>query len=291
MESAAVAISVIIPCYQSAETLGEQLDAVLRQEWPGCWEVVCVYQPSSDETRQILSRYESANPRLRVVEALERRNASYARNEGARSARGAWLLFCDADDVVEPGWVAAMADALATDDVAAGRMDTLTLNTVEVADSRGPLAPIRTWPGFIPYASGGNTGMRHELFDRLGGFREGPPALEDTDLTFRAQLDGGATIGVADGAVLQYRYRTRFVEIARQARAYALGEMWLRHEFEPRGMPALTVGQLTWRWLGLLALAPQLLSRGSRLKYAWRFGYGLGLLQGIWQQRYRPPLK
>ena len=283
-------VSVIIPCYQSAETLAAQLDAVCAQDWDGEWEVICVYQPSTDETAAVLARYAEREPRLRVVEAGERYHVSYARNAGVAAALGSRLLFCDADDVMQPGWVAAMAAGLDELEVVAGQVDTGALNSPAVAASRGELPALRQWPGFLRHAGGGNLGVRRELFDRLGGFSEGLPALEDTDFTFRAQLDGGATLGVVTDAVLEYRYRARFSEIVAQARSYARGEMWLRSRYEQRGMPRLTLRYLVRGAVGLVLYAPQLLTADGRLKYAWRYGYRMGLQGAILRQRYRPRL-
>ena len=50
-----------------------------------------------------------------------KKSAAFARNVGARFAKGECLAFCDADDEVAPGWVAAMAKALSDHVVACGK--------------------------------------------------------------------------------------------------------------------------------------------------------------------------
>lgn len=283
--------SVIIPCYQAAATIEAQLDAVESQSWTGRWETICVYQPSSDGTRAILDRYAEQVPNLRVVEAAERHHVSYARNTGVAAALGDRLLFCDADDVIRPGWVAALATALARADLVAGAYDTRALNTTPVAESRGELPPIQVWPGYLGHAAGGNLGVRRELFERIGGFSEGPPALEDTDFMFRAQLDGGATIVAVPDAVIEYRFRERFSEIAAQARSYAGAEVWLRLRYEPRGMPPMTVLQVVRGWVALVVFAPTLIRAHRRPAYAWRLGYGVGRFRAMRRLGYRPRLR
>ena len=48
-------------------------------------------------------------PSLDVVDATRRVGSNTARNVGAKHARGDFLLFIDADDEVDPGWLRAMA--------------------------------------------------------------------------------------------------------------------------------------------------------------------------------------
>lgn len=283
-------VSLIICCYESADTLAAQLDAIVGQRIDRPWEVICVYQPSADATRAILDRYEREVPHLRVVEATERLNVGYARNVGVAAARGGELLFCDADDVMRPGWVAAMSSALQKDTLVGGILDTHSLNTPAVASSRGEIPPIQQWPGFLPHVAAAAMGIRRECFERIGGFHE-LSSREDADLAFRAQLDGGATVGIAAGAILEYRYRTRFWEIVSQGRSYARGDILLRERYERRGMPRLGLVPLLRGWAALVAYLPQVLRADTRLEYAWRLGYGFGFLETIIGRRYRPQIR
>lgn len=103
-----VKLSVIIPCLNAERTIGEQLAALAAQRWSERWEVIVADNGSTDGTLEVVRRFAGRLPELRVVDASQRRGSGYARNRGAAVARGEWLAFCDADDVVAPGWVAAM---------------------------------------------------------------------------------------------------------------------------------------------------------------------------------------
>jgi glycosyltransferase involved in cell wall biosynthesis len=282
------ALSVIVPCYRVASTLEAQLDALLAQEWDRPWELVCVDQPSTDGTRAILDRYAERFPNVRIVEAAERYNISYARNVGVAAAQGDLLLFCDGDDVVRPGWIAGLAAALEQAPIAAGALDSHGLNAPEIAASREELDPIQQWPGFLPHTAGGNMGVRRDLYERIGGFSEEPPSLEDTDFCFRAQLDADATIVAAPDAVLEYRFRSTPGAIFHQAALYAKAGIWLRERYEPRGMPPLVLRELIRAWLSVTLRAPTFLVRRYRYGYAWRLGYRVGQLRAIISRRYRP---
>ena len=72
---------------------------------------------SSDGSVAILERYKDRLP-LTVIHASERHNPSFARNAGARVARGRFLLFVDADDALAAGYVEHMTRALADQDCA-----------------------------------------------------------------------------------------------------------------------------------------------------------------------------
>src|SRR5690349_18587996 len=101
-------LSVVIPCYNSATTLGDQLTALAGQRTRYSWEVLIADNGSRDDTVAVATAFRNRMPLLRIVDASSRRGAAYARNAGARAACGAALLFCDADDVMGEGYLEAM---------------------------------------------------------------------------------------------------------------------------------------------------------------------------------------
>jgi glycosyltransferase involved in cell wall biosynthesis len=109
-------ISVIIPARNEAASLGNCLESLLAQSEPGFflnaqWELIVIDDDSSDNTRQIAESAAATHQGVTVIAAppldLSNRggftgktNACWA---GAQHARGAWLLFTDADTVHSPG--------------------------------------------------------------------------------------------------------------------------------------------------------------------------------------------
>lgn len=87
-------VSVIIPSYNSAATLGDAIDSALRQTHAVA-EVIVVDDGSSDHTAAV------AASKGERVHCARQPNAgpSRARNRGAELARGEWLAFLDADDM------------------------------------------------------------------------------------------------------------------------------------------------------------------------------------------------
>ena len=107
-------LSVILPVYNGAAHIGDQLDALLAQSWSKPWELVVVDNDSTDLTPAIVEQYVAKHPdRIRVTSAPEQHNLSYVRNVGVRTARADAVAFCDDDDLVGATWVASMGDALA----------------------------------------------------------------------------------------------------------------------------------------------------------------------------------
>lgn len=100
-------VSVIIPAYNAAATIGPCLDSVLRQRTLDGFEVLVVDDGSRDGTGEIAARF----PGVRVLRQ-ENAGASAARNLGAREARGAILLFIDADCVATPDWLGSLASVI-----------------------------------------------------------------------------------------------------------------------------------------------------------------------------------
>jgi glycosyltransferase involved in cell wall biosynthesis len=92
-------ISIVIPAYNESARLGRTLDRVLsfvgRQEWDA--EVVVVDDGSSDSTAEIISDYAQKYAIVRLVQNPGNRGKGYSVRNGVLNARGAIVLFTDAD--------------------------------------------------------------------------------------------------------------------------------------------------------------------------------------------------
>lgn len=91
-------LSVIIPCYNAEKYLGECLDSLLAQDVKD-FEIILIDDGSRDGTAQLARRYAQQDERIRLI-GQENAGVSAARNAGLRIARGEWVLFVDADDVL-----------------------------------------------------------------------------------------------------------------------------------------------------------------------------------------------
>ena len=106
-----IKVSVIIRAYNSEATLSRAIRSALAQDLPrGSFEVIVVDDGSTDGTARLLERYAS-NP-LVILAKQENRGISEAANSGIRIARGAYIIFLDADDELLPSSVSALSTVL-----------------------------------------------------------------------------------------------------------------------------------------------------------------------------------
>ncbi|MGV0953521.1 MAG: glycosyltransferase family 2 protein [Fluviibacter sp.] len=91
-------VSVVIPCFNSEKWVAKAIDSALDQGIPSL-EVIVINDGSTDQTRDILNGYGS---RI-VVHNQSNAGVSRARREGVRKARGQYIKFLDADDILPAG--------------------------------------------------------------------------------------------------------------------------------------------------------------------------------------------
>lgn len=97
-----IKISVIIPVYNCEKYLQDCIDSLTNQTFK---ELECIFvdDASTDSSLKILyenkKKYEEI---IQVVEFKENRRQGAARNAGMRMARGKYIAFVDADDIVAP---------------------------------------------------------------------------------------------------------------------------------------------------------------------------------------------
>ena len=91
-------ISVVIPAYNAEKTIIGCLESLAKQSCPPK-EIIVVDDGSTDRTDELLQSWKT-NP-IRVIKQANA-GAPVARNKGAKHASGEWLLFLDADIVMDP---------------------------------------------------------------------------------------------------------------------------------------------------------------------------------------------
>lgn len=92
-----VSVSVVMPVFNEASTVGAVIDAVLALDLPGfSVELVVVESSSTDGSREVVRRYE-AHPRVTVVLEDEPRGKGHAVRAGLGRVTGDIILVQDAD--------------------------------------------------------------------------------------------------------------------------------------------------------------------------------------------------
>jgi glycosyltransferase involved in cell wall biosynthesis len=87
-------ISIVIPNYNGAFTIGKCLEAALASRY-GTFEIVVVDDCSSDDSVEIIRRFP-----CRLIRLDKRSGAAAARNKGAENSKGDVLFFIDADCLI-----------------------------------------------------------------------------------------------------------------------------------------------------------------------------------------------
>jgi len=108
------AVSVIIPSYNLGKYLPETLESVAAQTFTD-WECIIVENGSKDGSRQLVNEWCARDSRFVAELFSENKGVAAARNCGLELAEGEYILFLDADDLVEPDYMAAAVKALDAD--------------------------------------------------------------------------------------------------------------------------------------------------------------------------------
>jgi glycosyltransferase involved in cell wall biosynthesis len=102
-------VSIVMPAYNSACFIREALDSCLNQTYSEI-EIVVVDDGSTDDTPDVVESY---GGRVRLIQQPNK-GPAIARNKGIQHARGHYIKFCDADDILYPDHIEKVLAAFAT---------------------------------------------------------------------------------------------------------------------------------------------------------------------------------
>lgn len=105
-------VTVVVPCRNETRFLMDCLESIRRQSFTD-WECVVVDDASSDESLEVAYSLAAADSRFRVARHATHSGLPAARNTGLRVARGSYVAFLDADDMLYPESIIDRIEALA----------------------------------------------------------------------------------------------------------------------------------------------------------------------------------
>lgn len=91
-----VMISIVLPAYNAEKYIDNSVNSVINQTYKN-WELIIVENGSTDNTTKKCLKY-LTDERIKLVHSSK--GVSEARNKGIETAKGEWLVFLDADDVL-----------------------------------------------------------------------------------------------------------------------------------------------------------------------------------------------
>jgi hypothetical protein len=191
---------------------------------------------------------------LRLVGVPGSRSSAQAVNAAVAASRGRGLVYTHADDVLAPGCLAALHDALRRYPMAAARLDHRALNPAWTVSFRGidQTTDVAHWPGGPPWPFGyGNAlAARREVHEAVGGWDETVGCAADMDFCFRVARDTRAEPAFVPDAVVCYRHRRTLAGTLRQASAFAVSEMAVQERHRdawPEPQRSLAVSRIVVR--------------------------------------------
>ena len=105
-----IMISVIIPMYNTGDTIERCLTSLMRQSFRDT-EIIVVDDGSTDNGADVVLNMAAKDKRIRYIRQ-ENRGVSSARNHGLDEAHGEWICFIDSDDEVAEDYLSSMYELM-----------------------------------------------------------------------------------------------------------------------------------------------------------------------------------
>ena len=92
--------SIIVPVYNVEKFIARALESAINQSFKDI-EIICVDDCGQDKSIEIAKEFAKKDERIKIVQNERNLGTFAARNNGALSAQGEYLLFLDSDDFLE----------------------------------------------------------------------------------------------------------------------------------------------------------------------------------------------
>ena len=222
-------LTVIVPAHNEERVIARKLDSVLTQNYPPAKLAVLVASDGSDDgTNAIVAEIAQRDPRVRLL-AMPRGGKAATLNAAAAEARGEVLVFTDANAILTPGALRAVAANFADPDVggvsANERRDDLSGTGAAGLGERLyweydkwlKLAESRV--GSIVSASGSLYAIRAELFQPIAD----PAATDDFAISTQVVRAGRRLVFEPEAITLEPPPATGEIEFHRKTRIVTRG--------------------------------------------------------------------
>ncbi|MFQ5559483.1 MAG: glycosyltransferase [Nitrospinota bacterium] len=100
-------VSIIVPCYNEFDTIGDTINSLSRQNYP-CFDVIAVNDGSTDNTHMQLNAFEKKYSWLRVIHLKENSGKASCLNVGFLASNSEFIVCVDADTLLDRnaiGWM------------------------------------------------------------------------------------------------------------------------------------------------------------------------------------------
>jgi glycosyltransferase involved in cell wall biosynthesis len=206
-------VTVVMPAYNAQEWISESLESVLKQTYDNL-EIVVVDDGSTDRTVEVAETSLRRGGTPYRILRQPNKGAAGARNLGWRAARGPWVQFLDADDLLEPQKIALQVERAFTNTAAdvvysdwqrivpngrGWKADNFCAPIIQ-ADA---LADILSARNFLQL---GSLLFKTSILDVVGGFDQPHEPIEDVGLCLKIGMAGGVFVKApSSGPMSSYR--------------------------------------------------------------------------------------
>lgn len=279
-------VSIIVCSYNGGKTLKDCLESLDELNYPN-YEVILVDDGSKDNTQELVAQFEEARkkrpgPLPEFVNIVQpNMGLSYARNAGARAAKGDIFAYTDSDCMADPDWLYYMVGTLLSGEyvgVGGPNISPPAVNWVQASVAAAPGGPshVLLTDVVAEHIPGCNMAFHRAAFESIGGFDiEYRKAGDDVDFCWRLQSNGGV-IAFSPAAIVWHYRRFTLQAFRKQQEGYGEAESMLRFNhlifFGPTG---------TAKWKGQIYGAPRFTWLLNR-PIIYHGVFGQGLFQSIY---------
>ena len=216
-------ITVVVPCFNEERFVADTLESLRRQRFTD-WECIVVDDASTDGSLAAIWRYTRVDERIRVIRHKINSGPSASRNTGLRAARGAYVTFLDADDMLMADSLLERAEMLAAIDgpAVAGVYcgvqivhETIDIDALPQSKRPGPQATVDfVSSGHICPFNAHAPLLRTDVVRGMGGFDESMHhGSEDWDLWYRLMRGGYRFVGTGSTSAIHRQKERSMAEL------------------------------------------------------------------------------
>ena len=94
-------ISILVPAFNAEKFISETISSILKQDFTD-FELIIINDKSTDQTKKIVKNLQSTDSRIKLLNLPKNKGRAGALNAGIKKAKGKYLAFLDADDLMPP---------------------------------------------------------------------------------------------------------------------------------------------------------------------------------------------
>jgi glycosyltransferase involved in cell wall biosynthesis len=184
-----IKISVIIPAFNEEKFLGNCLLSLKEQDFKD-FEIIVVDNNSTDKTREIAKQFGV------ILVPEKKQGVAFARNKGAKIAKGEILVFTDADTILPKNWLSRIKEEFERDKELIAFGGSCQFYSGPISARLASKFLLKPFLFLDKFFSGGfnlmgcNMAIKKEAFFEVGGFNENLKLNEDVEISYRLRKMG-----------------------------------------------------------------------------------------------------